>query len=365
MNNRQILAIAAGMLSLVTGIFAVRVFWFSTELAPAVPEPPAPLPTRTQEFPSLGVRLTGPFTHKNLTVYLVHGGETLGGNAPLTLDEAMKRGLVAVHETGDVNELAVENVSKSDEVFVQAGDIVKGGQQDRVLAVDLIIPARSGRMPIDSFCVEQGRWTARGGESRTQFNVGGGGGGGRYVASKNLKLAAKHSKSQGEVWNEVAVAQDKLSIATNTNTASAVSRSSLPLTLENREVDADSGEYVDALSKIIDGKPDVVGFVMIVNGEINSSDIYGSAELFRKLWPKLLKAAAIEAVAESTKEGPAKVTIEATDIESFLANSANAAVTDDREVTGRVRMVTRESETSVLVESLDRGKMLHRNVILK
>jgi len=56
-----------------------------------------------------------------------------------------------------VNALTVENTGK-DEVFVQAGDIVKGGQQDRVLSVDLLLPPRSGEVTIAAFCVEHGRW---------------------------------------------------------------------------------------------------------------------------------------------------------------------------------------------------------------
>ena len=40
----------------------------------------------------------------------------------------MERNIVIVHETSDVNELSIENVSASEEVFVHAGDIVKGGR---------------------------------------------------------------------------------------------------------------------------------------------------------------------------------------------------------------------------------------------
>ncbi len=60
---------------------------------------------------------------------------------------AMARKVVIVHETQEVNELAVENVSRTEEVFIQAGDIVKGGQQDRVLAVDLDRPRALGAHP--------------------------------------------------------------------------------------------------------------------------------------------------------------------------------------------------------------------------
>ena len=112
-------------------------------------------------------RLSGPIVHDNLAIYLVHGAATAGA-VPLTLQEALAKGTVKVHETGSVNELTVENVG-NDEVFVQAGDIVKGGRQDRVLSVDLLLPPRSGQVSIAAFCVEHGRWSGRGKEDARQF----------------------------------------------------------------------------------------------------------------------------------------------------------------------------------------------------
>ena len=155
MNKRQVLSISACTLALATGIMAVRALWFSpvSTQESFEPLPPPSMPA----LPNFVKGISGPFTRKNLTFYLVHGEDSLTGKTPLTLEEAMARKLVIVHETGEVNELSIENVSASDEVFVQAGDIVKGGHQDRVLAVDLIVPARSGRMPIDSFCIESKR----------------------------------------------------------------------------------------------------------------------------------------------------------------------------------------------------------------
>ena len=51
---------------------------------------------------------------------------------PLTLDEALGNGSVKVVETGEVNELKIENTG-GEPVFIQSGDIVKGGRQDRTL----------------------------------------------------------------------------------------------------------------------------------------------------------------------------------------------------------------------------------------
>jgi len=356
MNKRQVLAISAGVLSLVTGIVAARVYWFSSEPVLNEPQPV----NSGSKFSAGDKSISGPYTHKNLTVYLVHGDNTLKGRAPLTLEEAMDRGLVVVHETGDVNELAIENISPKDEVFVQAGDIVKGGRQDRVLAVDLIVPARSGRIPIDSFCVEQGRWTARGSESERQFNSSA-----EYAPSKEIKLAAKQSKSQGEVWAGVAKSQEKLSAATNTNTASSVSRSSLPLTLENEVIRSSLRDYVEALSDVVDGKKDVIGFVFTINGEINSSDVYGSSELFIKLWPKLLKAAGIEAVAESHSSRPGDKVPDLTQIGSFFSSVEDSETTEKRKITERISMTTSESDKTIFSQTLDRQTMVHQSFIHK
>ena len=100
------------------------------------------LPFVASAFADAGIQVSGPIVHDNLAIYLVHGSGG-GGGVPLTLQEALAKGVVKVHETGSVNALTVENTGK-DEVFVQAGDIVKGGQQDRVLSVDLLLPPRSG-----------------------------------------------------------------------------------------------------------------------------------------------------------------------------------------------------------------------------
>src|SRR6185295_3793079 len=129
-------------------------------------------------------RVTGPVVHENLAIYLVHG-KSAAGPMPLTLEEALAKGAVKVHETGNVNELQIENLGTS-EVFVQSGDIVKGGQQDRVLSVSLMLPPKSGRINIASFCVEQGRWSARGKEDVKTFATAS-----ASVPSRKAKIAIR------------------------------------------------------------------------------------------------------------------------------------------------------------------------------
>src|SRR5215470_10193768 len=129
-------------------------------------------------------RISGPVVHENLAIYFVHG-KSAEGPIPLTLQEALANGSAQVRETGSVNQLEVENTGDT-AVFIQSGDIVKGGRQDRVLTVSLIIPPHSGAMPIASFCVEQGRWTARGREDAHRFETAS-----ASVPSREAKIAMK------------------------------------------------------------------------------------------------------------------------------------------------------------------------------
>jgi phosphoribosylaminoimidazole carboxylase (NCAIR synthetase) len=87
----------------------------------------------------------------------VHGKELMPGKNFLTLQEALAQKKVIVYETKDVNELAIRNLSNQD-VYVQSGDVVRGGDQDRMISIDFIVPPRSKRIPIAAFCVESDRW---------------------------------------------------------------------------------------------------------------------------------------------------------------------------------------------------------------
>src|ERR1700752_5512862 len=168
-------------------------------------------------------RISGPYTHKNLTVFLVHGKDLLPGRNFLTLQEALAQKKVRVYETKEVNELAIRNFSNQD-VYVQSGDIVRGGDQDRMISIDFIVPPKSGRMPIAAFCVESGRWSKRGNEENGSFSSSE-----NSVALKDLKLAAKRDNSQQAVWKNVSVAQEKLSRNVSVAVVDAASPTSLEL----------------------------------------------------------------------------------------------------------------------------------------
>lgn len=317
-----------------------------------------------QEIKAADYKITGPYTHNNLSVFLVHGEDQIKGKRFLTLQEALIQKKIVVYETKSVNELSIENRS-SEEVYVQAGEIVKGGKQDRMLGVDLVVPPHSGRIPIAAFCVEAGRWTGRRGEQATVFASSS-----DSAATREIKLAAKVANSQGDVWKNVQEAQDKLSQNLGTRVNSSVSESSLQLAVENSRVRETADGYIRALANIVNSSNDVIGYAFAINGQVNSADVYASSGLFRKLWPKLLKASAIEAIAQLQK-GQKFEPARKEDVRGFLAEPEDAQA-KEKDVTSRIKVVTRETDENVFFETRDaasktagKDDWVHRNYIKK
>lgn len=306
-------------------------------------------------------RISTPHTYKNLTIFLLHGKDQNTKGNVMTLQEAMERKLFVVYETSNVNELEVENLSKEFDVFIQSGDIVKGGKQDRVLAVSIIIPARSGRVKIEAFCVESGRWTKRGEEDSKQFNSSN-----DRIVTKELKIAANATRSQQEVWNSVTEAQGRLSKNVGDAVASAKSASSLQLSLENKKVVATVDEYVRNLSSVVNGKSDVIGYAMAINGKINSADVYVSNALFKKLWLKMLKASATEAVAESKGVRLADP-VKADAVRDLIGDAEKAKSRSQSLGSGGTRLVTREDKDNLMTEAVDEKSKVtvHKSYVRK
>jgi len=353
--NQKTLVLLIAVLTLTVGIV----------IAKLVLPPTQRLPPSKPGSPVSDYRLSGPYTYENLTIFLIHYPDQSGAKPFVPLQEALEHKAAVVHETSDVNELYVENVSQPEEVLIQAGDIVKGGDQDRVLAVDLIVPARSGKIPIAAFCVEEGRWQQRGQEQSAQFNSSN-----DMVATRPLKMAAKEAKSQSGVWKEVGETQAKLSQSVDADVRSSVSRSSLQLALENEKVRESAAAYVTKLSSIVEGKNDVVGFVFAINDKINSADLYSSNGLFRRFWPKLLKTTAIEAVAERPTNdalNEKRATVSAEAMKAFFAG-AELGEESTSNVTARTQMIKRDSAKGLFFETRDlaqKGIWIHRSYLAK
>jgi ARG and Rhodanese-Phosphatase-superfamily-associated Protein domain len=302
--------------------------------------------------------ISGPHTHDNLTVFLIHGPDTMKGKQVVTLHDALNRGQAVVHDTR-TNTLMVENRSGSD-LFIQSGDIVKGGTQDRTLQYDLLVPANSGQVPLQAFCVEVGRSFARGGEPVAIFGMAT-----EQLPGKNLRLANLHMQSQEAVWEGVSRIQKDLEMSLGNPVQSAQSKTSLQLTLENQRLGQAVQNYLNDLSGILNGKKDVIGVVVAINGRIHSIDQYASADLFRNLWPKLLKAGAIEALAERNVPQA-----DLPEIETVLAmlGDLDQAAGRQQTVNNRINMIRQENQQLARFDTCDQTQnnlVVHRCILVK
>jgi hypothetical protein len=339
---------------------AAGLCWLAlTALAFAEPDKPDAKP---KHDPAAEYTFSGPFTHDNLTIFLVHGKDTLSGKPLLTLEEALEQKKAIVHETQQVNQLTVENVSADIEVYVQAGDIVKGGKQDRLIAHDLIVPPKSGKQPVASFCVEHGRWTQRGAETAGAFDSSS-----NVANSKDLKVASQSNmRSQNKVWEKVNEAQQKLGRNVGKIVVNQQSPTSLQLTLEDKKLLEELDKYIKELSKVPDGKKDVIGYAVAINGKVEECDVYGSNSLFMKLWPKLINGSATEALAEKQKDKRFDVpTVEA--VKTFLAEAVKGKKSE-KELSKRVKQMCCEDEKNLFLEARDSGNkdgIIHRSYLKK
>lgn len=358
--------------------------------------------------PDAATTIAAPHTHENLAIFLVRG-RSAEGATPATLEEALAKGSVVVHETGNVRELKIENTG-NEPVFIQFGDLVKGGQQDRVLTTSLLIPPRSGRIAIGAYCVEQGRWNSRGTEDVTKFSASN-----AQLFSRKAKVAIARApvagaesrpaapaergtwrnslgaeplinqvrpgvqlpapdsqrilqerrprspSGQGEVWDSVAVAQHQLAARLAAPIASEQSKTSLQLTIENERLKKAQETFVTTLEPKALTDDAVIGVVIAINGKVASADIYPSNGLFRKMWPKLVRAAATEALANPLSEAPKAPEI--AEVEAFLT-AAERSEANTRALANIAQHETRESADVLKVEARTaEGHWIHRNYL--
>jgi hypothetical protein len=300
-----------------------------------------------------GFSLEGPFTHANLTVYIVRGSSS-DGREYITLDEGFTARTVAVREKGtragqdqaEVNTLEIENRSDT-WLFLQAGDIVKGGKQDRTIMTDLTLAPRSGPQPLEAFCVEHGRWTAGGDGLAFRNNPG-------IVAGAPLKIAIQGEKSQPRVWQEVAKAEGRAVTAARAAGAPLMADAALSSTgtynaiAQHKTLSANRDAYVTALLPYVRRHADAIGLAVAINGKVTSADVYASAALFRRLSEKLLNSYALEGVI--ARDASQQVTAPTTQQVIALFSKPAAALAAAETVGKSMQRSTRETDDAVVYQ---------------
>ncbi|MEL7121369.1 MAG: DUF6569 family protein [Bacteroidota bacterium] len=227
---------------------------------------------------------------ENLAIFPVLATEETPSNDWVGLEEALENERFRITEkkpygrnddSGAVNTLTVQNRSE-DVVFMIPGDVVQGGNQDRVIAQHLVIPPRT-ITDVTVFCVEKGRWSPREVEEtevQTEDNKIFAFRGYYNVASNSIRKTLSTSKSQEEVWAKVADITHKHNADVATN-AYAGLESAEDFT-NNRTA------YLEHFASAFVGRDNVVGFVAVSGNEVIGADIFSNADLFHKKFEALL-----------------------------------------------------------------------------
>ena len=314
-------------------------------LVAAVPVTRAQDVVAPKEEVPLGIpEVTIPLTYENLSVYVLENPKARPTADFITLEEGLRTGVVRVAEKSQaqVNELVIDNGSKQS-LFVQAGDVVRGGHQDRAIAADLVIPPRTRGVPVASFCVEHDRWN---GMSAFGSTTG-------LVVGAQLRTAIQKEKNQDKVWAAVAQAKAKL-VAANSlreSRSASLNEQMLDATVQRR-----LAGFMKKLGNACDKNPKAVGLVTSVNGKVSTADVYADPALFRKLYPRLIASAALEAIsAPATDSLPPSIP----EVTRFLVAAGRAKPADSG--SDSVREDARSVQFRFLCDKVE----LHRQALAK
>ncbi|MFN8393076.1 MAG: DUF6569 family protein [Bacteroidia bacterium] len=185
-----------------------------------------------------------------------------------------------------VNQLYIENTG-NDTLFIMAGEVVKGGKQDRVIAMDMVIPPHSEPVDLSVYCVEHGRWSYGATDAADGFT------GHANVANTSVRKAAIVEKEQTAVWSKV----EEVTLAND-----AVSETG---TLNSLEGDADYQqelkEYEAKFADLPSSGVAVVGVVAVTGDRVIACDLFATPDLFKNAFPDLLKSYASEAITSGSK----------------------------------------------------------------
>ncbi len=259
--------------------------------------------------------------YENLRIFPIIASEAFVKNNEAlsevrTLDEGIstkgfyiteKKPFGANDDQSAVNNLTVQNKS-NETIYLMQGDVVTGGNQDRVIAENVVIPPRTIR-DISVFCVEKNRWNyqyeGEDEEGEAKKKQGLFAFSGYYnVASTNVRKTARTSNNQMAVWNAVGEMTKKHNATTSTKTYRGLEGS--------KEFTHERNGYIRFFDGKFDEIENCVGFVVVSGNKVLGTEVFGHPDLFRKQYKPLLHSY----ISEAMTSGSAPIVSEKT-LESF------------------------------------------------
>ncbi len=187
-----------------------------------------------------------------------------------------------------VNELVIENHGLV-ALYVLAGTVVEGGNQDREIAQDFIV-APNQTVSVEAFCVENGRWTDERAGQRTNGRFGAA----PALATGRVRAAAQYEHNQDEVWSNVA----EVNAAQGKHSDSG----SLAATLDDEGIAKKRAELGARVDAYLQGPSsgNIVGIAYAIGGEVRAVRFFANHRVWDMFRATLVSTAAGEAVTVST-----------------------------------------------------------------
>jgi hypothetical protein len=374
----------------------------------AVAETLAQNNTNTKPLAPTTWRLAEPINYKNMSIFPVVSDRLASAETShfTTLDEALssreavikeqnskpaphsavRHGRHQEQQEASVNQLVLVYRGQK-QLLLLAGELVQGGDQDRIISQDRIVPPGGEPLPLDVFCVEQGRWS-----SGEEFASG------RMMVHPSVREKAAVDQEQTKVWQAVLAGSTAASVGgglasgvasgTSEETADAgedvqvhvrgtrpaVNTTSATLSAQTLSVivtsEATTRSYAriyrssrieDSVhpfakeiqkrfaKRVAEMKGEyVVGVLVAYGADIAWSDIFASPALFDRYWPKLLRSYVIEALAR-----PQTTQLPLFDDAAAFMDSLNGQETvDSRHGPYNLRQVTQADYVQIDLEAL-------------
>ena len=237
------------------------------------------------------------FTYENLRLYPIIARDSfkvafrnLTKFTPLKQALAQKKVVITEKASGGtVNTLVIENKSR-DTIIVNCGEVIKGGQQDRVINTDMVLYPHSGKKDLAVFCVEQGRWSPRNESirSRTTTAQDANAFTAYDYSSLELRKVVEKEKDQGKVWSKVSEINKKNKTETSTSTYTALDQSA--------DYNSKLKKYISFFTPAMAAEKDIVGVIIATGDKVVGADIFASHDLFMQNFDGLLHSYATEAI---------------------------------------------------------------------
>ncbi len=213
---------------------------------------------------------------RGLTVVPLLGEGPGPGLSVLGLAEALERNVIVIREDTGSARLVAENRDPGRHVFLAAGEILRGGYQDRILTRDTLIPPKTtAGLPV--LCCERVRML--GPTRRFQATPG--------LAPSGIRAFLVVAGSQDGVWKRISRDLAALGAGNPTEALAEIYRTgrgarNLASTLRDLE-----GGLGDART---------VGFLVFAGDRLLGGDVFAGHDLLLRLGPRFLGSFVLEAL---------------------------------------------------------------------